>query len=115
MAERFERLGWRSRSSSWYGYEVGTTWCEIEFEAIDGQDVLLNGVVAPSRFDDLAALLTRFGASYTLELYDENDNLLRETQPQARHTLDSHTQGQTPTNGRSWPSALRTARPRREG
>ncbi|WP_267461971.1 hypothetical protein [Streptomyces werraensis] len=33
----------------------------------------------PSRFDDLAALLTRFGASYTLELYDENDNLLRES------------------------------------
>ncbi|MEV5332258.1 hypothetical protein [Streptomyces werraensis] len=33
----------------------------------------------PSRFDDLAALLTRFGATYTLELYDENDNLSRES------------------------------------
>ncbi|MFJ9996715.1 hypothetical protein [Streptomyces werraensis] len=33
----------------------------------------------PIRFNDLAALLTRFGASYTLKLYDENDNLLRES------------------------------------
>ncbi|MEV5089212.1 hypothetical protein AB0N18_15020 [Streptomyces griseoincarnatus] len=80
MAERFERLGWRSRSSSWYGYQVGTTWCEVELEPVDGQDVLLNGVVAPSRFDDLAALLTRCGAmTFTLELYDEDDNLLGET------------------------------------
>ncbi|MFZ4244608.1 hypothetical protein ACOZDF_04625 [Streptomyces griseoincarnatus] len=79
MAERFERLGWRSRSSSWHGYQVGTTWCEVELELVDGQDVLLNGVVDPSRFDDLAAQLTRCGATYTLELFDENDNLLRET------------------------------------
>ncbi|MFE1261088.1 hypothetical protein ACFW5X_11220 [Streptomyces albogriseolus] len=75
IAERFERLGWRTRSSSWHGYEVGTTWCEIELEPVDGQDVLLNGVVDPSRFDDLAALLDRFGLTYTLELYDEDDNL----------------------------------------
>ncbi|MCP9990825.1 hypothetical protein LUX09_10435 [Streptomyces albogriseolus] len=79
MAERFERLGWRSRSSSWHGYEVGTTWCKVELEPIDGQDVLLNGVVDPSRFDDLAALLDRFRLTYTLELYDEDVNLLRET------------------------------------
>ncbi|MET8895718.1 hypothetical protein [Streptomyces albogriseolus] len=77
-AERFGRLGWRSRSSSWYGYEVGTTWCEVELEPIDAHGVLLNGVVDPSRFDNLAALLTGFGATYTLELYDENNNLLRE-------------------------------------
>ncbi|WP_454340841.1 hypothetical protein [Streptomyces albogriseolus] len=57
---------------------MGTTWCEIELEPIDGQDVLLNGVVDPSRFDDLTALLTRFGATYTLELYDEDDNLPKE-------------------------------------
>ncbi len=80
VAERFERLGWRSRASSWYGYEVGTTWCEVELEPVDGQDVLLNGVVDPSRFDDLAALLTRCGAmTYTLELWDEDNKLLRET------------------------------------
>ncbi|MGB9995288.1 hypothetical protein ACPMJQ_11955 [Streptomyces pseudogriseolus] len=79
IAVRFERHGWSSRSSSWYGYEVGTTWCELELESADGPDVLLNGVMDPSRFTDLAALLDRFGLSYTLELYDEEGDLLRET------------------------------------
>ncbi|MFJ9859373.1 hypothetical protein ACIRVN_18040 [Streptomyces albogriseolus] len=58
---------------------MGPTWCEVELDPIDGQDVLLNGVVDPSRFDDLAALLTCCGGTFTLELYDEDDNLLRET------------------------------------
>ncbi|EMF26423.1 hypothetical protein H114_24120 [Streptomyces gancidicus BKS 13-15] len=79
MAERFERQGWSSRSSSWYGYEVGTTWCELDLDPADSPDVLLNGVMDPSRFTDLAALLDRFGLSYTLELYDEEGDLLRET------------------------------------
>ncbi|WP_225654399.1 hypothetical protein [Streptomyces pseudogriseolus] len=78
MAVRFERHGWDSRSSSWHGYEVGTTWCEAELEPADGPDVLLNGVMDPSRFTDLAALLDRFGLSYTLELYDEEGDLLNE-------------------------------------
>ncbi|WP_431990923.1 hypothetical protein [Streptomyces albogriseolus] len=75
IAERFEQHGWRSRSSSWHGYEVGTTWCEAELDPADGPDVLLNGVVDPSRFTDLAALLDRFGLTHTLELYDEDGNL----------------------------------------
>ncbi|MFC7899124.1 hypothetical protein ACFUV1_03080 [Streptomyces griseoincarnatus] len=59
---------------------MGTTRCEVELEPVDGQDVLLNGVVDPSHFDDLAALLTRCGAmTFTLELWDEDSNLLRET------------------------------------
>ncbi|KEG40029.1 hypothetical protein ACH4UX_30740 [Streptomyces althioticus] len=45
----------------------------------EGPDVLLNGVVDPSRFDDLATVLTRCGAgTYRLELYDEDGGLLRE-------------------------------------
>ncbi|MGA4963943.1 hypothetical protein [Streptomyces pseudogriseolus] len=79
MAVRFERHGWSTSSSSWYGYKVGTTWCEVELEPADGPDVLMNGVMDPSRFTDLAALLDRFGLSYTLELYDEEGDLLRET------------------------------------
>ncbi|MGV9531781.1 hypothetical protein ACWDRM_31885 [Streptomyces cellulosae] len=79
VASRFERLGWRVSSPSWYGYEVGTTWCEVELEPAEGPEVLLNGVVDPSRFDDLATVLTRCGAgTYTLELYDEDGGLLRE-------------------------------------
>ncbi|MFK0122416.1 hypothetical protein ACIQSP_03780 [Streptomyces nigra] len=45
---------------------------------MDGPDVLLNGVIAPERFDALSALLARFGLRHSLELYDENHNLIRE-------------------------------------
>jgi hypothetical protein len=37
VAERFLRDGWRSRLSSWYGYEEGTCWCEVELDAVEGR------------------------------------------------------------------------------
>ncbi|CAL9437815.1 hypothetical protein SUDANB126_02199 [Streptomyces sp. enrichment culture] len=78
VAERFVRAGWRSRSSSWHGYEVGTRWCEVELDPAEGPDVLLNGVVDPQRLDDLADLLRRLGLTYSLELYDEDGTPVRE-------------------------------------
>ncbi|MFJ5058527.1 hypothetical protein ACIP96_03805 [Streptomyces nigra] len=50
----------------------------MELDPVDGPDVLLNGVIAPERFNNLATLLTRFGLRYSLELYDENHTLIRE-------------------------------------
>ncbi|MFF1482602.1 hypothetical protein ACFVYD_34510 [Streptomyces sp. NPDC058301] len=78
VAERFVRAGWRSRSSSWEGYEIETSWCCFEADPFDGSATLLNGVIAPDRLDDLAALLTRFDLRFTLELYDDDRNLVRE-------------------------------------
>ncbi|MFI8210325.1 hypothetical protein [Streptomyces werraensis] len=53
--------------------------CGVLHGCRDAGPMAHEGSRPPSRFDDLAALLTRFDASYTLELYDENDNLLRES------------------------------------
>ncbi|MGI5480650.1 hypothetical protein [Streptomyces lavendofoliae] len=78
VAERFVRAGWRSRSSSWNGYEVETSWCQVELDPIDGSRVLLNGVVDPQRFEELAGLLHRFGLRYSLELADADTDLARE-------------------------------------
>ncbi|MEW2250665.1 hypothetical protein AB0907_25460 [Streptomyces sp. NPDC006975] len=78
VAERFVRAGWRSRSSSWYGYEVGTSWCQVELDPVEGPDILLNGVVDPRRIDELAGILHRFGLTYSLELYDGDDTLVRD-------------------------------------
>ncbi|MEV7700961.1 hypothetical protein AB0O62_31105 [Streptomyces sp. NPDC086779] len=77
VAERFIGAGWSSRSASWESYEVETSWCRIEVDPTDG-DTLLNGVVDPRRFEDLAAQLTRFGLQFSLELYDDDGELLRE-------------------------------------
>ncbi|MFD8289494.1 hypothetical protein ACFV2B_14930 [Streptomyces lavendulae] len=79
VAQRFIGAGWNSRSASWESYEVETSWCRVELEATDGR-TLLNGVVDPDRFVDLAALLTRFGLRFSIELYDDDGELLREIQ-----------------------------------
>ncbi|WP_285549564.1 hypothetical protein [Streptomyces lavendulae] len=71
--------GRSSRAASWESYEVGTSWCRLEVEATDDR-TLLNGVVGPRRFADLAALLTRFGLEFGIELYDDDGALLREIQ-----------------------------------
>ncbi|MFE0427573.1 hypothetical protein [Streptomyces sp. NPDC058953] len=81
VARWFVRAGWRSRSSSWHGYEVETAWCRVELDPGDhgGPRTLLNGVIDPARFDTLVALLSRFGLDgFGLELYDADDVLLRE-------------------------------------
>ncbi|MFF8387379.1 hypothetical protein ACF053_27580 [Streptomyces kanasensis] len=78
VAERFIRAGWSSTSgSSWESYEVETSWCRIEVDPTE-EGTLLNGVVDPQRFEDLAALLTRFGLLFSLELYDDDGELLQE-------------------------------------
>lgn len=79
LAEYFVRAGWTSRSSSWCGYELDTNWCQVEIDPIEGSSILLNGVVDPLRLDELAGLLGHFGVPYSLELYDEDDALVRET------------------------------------
>ncbi|MFI8520345.1 hypothetical protein ACIGEZ_21330 [Streptomyces sp. NPDC085481] len=50
----------------------------MEIEPIDGPDVLLNGVVDPTRLDELGRLLSYLGLPYVLELTDENNTLVRE-------------------------------------
>ncbi|MEU5985075.1 hypothetical protein [Streptomyces sp. NPDC047434] len=78
VAARFVGAGWSSRSSSWYGYEVETSWGEVEIDPIDGPVILLNGVVDPTRLDELGRLLGSFGLPYELELSDENNVTVRE-------------------------------------
>ncbi|MFE7236472.1 hypothetical protein [Streptomyces sp. NPDC057596] len=79
VAERFVRAGWRSRSSSWDTYEVETDWCRADLDPVEGSDTLLSGVIDPGKLDALAVLLSRFGLSFGLELYDEQGSLRRET------------------------------------
>ncbi|WP_436956809.1 hypothetical protein [Streptomyces sp. SudanB182_2057] len=78
VAELFVGAGWMSQSSSWEGYEVQTHWCRVELDPLDRTETLLNGVVDPGKLDVLAALLSRSGTDFVLELYDEGHRLLRE-------------------------------------
>ncbi|MFF4439946.1 hypothetical protein [Streptomyces sp. NPDC001621] len=76
VASRLESLGWRTWSASWYSYEAETLWCRIEIDQTDDGTTLINGVIDPHRIDDLATLLARSGWQHSLELYDENDELV---------------------------------------
>lgn len=78
VAECLVRAGWRSRSSSWHGYELEISWCQVEIDPIEGSEVLLNGVVDPDCFDELGGLLHRSGLGFSLELYDGDRALIRE-------------------------------------
>lgn len=78
VANAFVGDGWSRRSSSWYGWEVETSWGQIELDSLDGREVLLNGVADPARFDELAGILSAFGVRFTLELYNDAGDLLRE-------------------------------------
>ncbi|WP_329331389.1 hypothetical protein OG866_01285 [Streptomyces sp. NBC_00663] len=76
VAFRLGSLGWRTRSSSWYSYEAETAWCRIEIDQTDDGTTLINGVIDPRRIDDLATLLARLGWQHSLELSDDNGNVV---------------------------------------
>ncbi|MFJ8357621.1 hypothetical protein [Streptomyces sp. NPDC093984] len=80
LASRLESLGWRTRSASWYSYEAATAWCAIEIDKTDDGTTLINGVVAPQRIDDLSELLAGLGLRHSLELSDENNDVIDERQ-----------------------------------
>lgn len=63
VAACFVRAGWRSRSSSWDGYEVETNWCQVEIDPVDGSDVLLSGVADPRASTSWAGSSLPLGSS----------------------------------------------------
>ncbi|KIF69520.1 hypothetical protein HY68_14540 [Streptomyces sp. AcH 505] len=75
-AQAFAGAGWRFRSSSWDAYEVETSWCQVALDPGGRSDTLLNGVVDPDKVDVLATLLSQFGLSFSLELYDANGSAM---------------------------------------
>ena len=79
LAEAMAAAGWRARSSSWTQFEVEREWVRLELTERAPGDVLVGGVLDPSRLDDLGAALAGLGLRYSLELWDEEGSeLVRE-------------------------------------
>ncbi|MFD3997141.1 hypothetical protein [Streptomyces sp. NPDC058583] len=78
VASRLGSLGWSTRSVSWHSYEAETAWCRIEIDQTEDGATLINGVIAPQRIDDLSTLFARLGWQHSIELSDENDNVVEE-------------------------------------
>ncbi|MFI9163391.1 hypothetical protein [Kitasatospora aureofaciens] len=72
IAQAFYAAGWRVRKSSWTEFEVEHTYAELEL--FPETPVRFGGVVVPERIDDLLSAFSALGLSYTVELYDQDDN-----------------------------------------
>ncbi|WP_203907766.1 hypothetical protein [Rhizocola hellebori] len=83
LAESFVAAGWRARASSWTDYEVECEWACIELQQLPGE-VIFNGVVDPSRLDELAVVFAGLDVRYSIELWNaEGTDLIRELKPQS--------------------------------
>ncbi|KUN25926.1 hypothetical protein AQJ23_16175 [Streptomyces antibioticus] len=78
VASRLGAFGWRTRSASWHSFEAETAWCRVEVDKTDDGTTLINGVIDPRWIDDLTRLLARLGWQQSLELSDEDNNILEE-------------------------------------
>ncbi|MFI9329363.1 hypothetical protein ACIGZJ_17685 [Kitasatospora sp. NPDC052868] len=72
-AQAFHTAGWRVRMSNWTDYEVEHTYAELEL--CPDTPVRFAGVVVPAQVDDLLSAFAALGLSYTVELYDQDDNV----------------------------------------
>ncbi len=76
LSELFVASGWSSRKSAWTDFEIKSEWAEITIENEDNTP-LINGAIDPAMFDNFRFLLESHKIKYSLELYDEQGNLLR--------------------------------------
>jgi hypothetical protein len=78
LAEMFVGVGWRVRASSWTDYEVESEWACIELQQLKNE-VILSGVVEPSRLDDLAAVFAGLDLRLAVELWNaDGTEMIRE-------------------------------------
>ena len=75
----FEKEGWHIRKSAWDEFELQNSWSELQMQNSNG-DLLLNGAViyTVSSVNELQRIFDLLEASYQLEFYKENKELLKE-------------------------------------
>ncbi len=108
LAAHFVRAGWSSRSSSWEGYEVETSWARLEIDALDDGVLVHGGThLDPDRFDALVAVLSARRLPFSVEFYGEDGGLLRETAGGRRPSGSPHGSGRRHGPGLRRPSGTR--------
>ena len=75
VAKKFKEVGWNVRKSGFYSYEINSDWAELN---IDGEnEILLNGEIDLEHFEELEKLIISFDFKYSLELYDNENQLIK--------------------------------------
>jgi hypothetical protein len=75
ISQKFEKIGWEVRKSGFYEYEIKSSWAELNIEGEN--QILINGEIKIDHFSDLEKLLVEFDLKYSLEIYDNEDKLIK--------------------------------------
>ena len=77
IATKFHELGWSVRKSSWTDFEIESQWAELNIEG--DKEILFNGIMDETKFEELEGLLIKLGFEFSLELYNQEQELLKKT------------------------------------
>ncbi|WP_010179683.1 hypothetical protein [Aquimarina agarilytica] len=75
LSIKFKQIGWHVRKSGFNSYEITSEWAELNIEG--ESEILLNGEVELKHFDKLEKLIISFNLKYSLELYDNENQLIK--------------------------------------
>ncbi|WP_089686417.1 hypothetical protein [Catalinimonas alkaloidigena] len=76
IANHFDKQGWSIRKSSWTDYEVKAEWAELEIVR-NHEAALISGAIDGQKFDDLKVTLMTFEYQFSIELYDQENKLIK--------------------------------------
>ena len=75
IARKFGKIGWRISKAAWYDWELINDKSEL---IIDGDnEILIHGLIVPDYFDEFVESLKTIELKCSLELYDENQQLMK--------------------------------------
>jgi hypothetical protein len=74
ITKKFSAHGWRISKASWFDWEITNDFAELILEG--NEQLLIHGPVSPDYFNTLAEKMKEIELSFSLELYDENQNLV---------------------------------------
>ena len=74
ITKKFSTNGWMIWKASWYDWEITNDFADLILEG--DKELLIHGPVSPDYFNTLAEKMKEIGLSFSLELYDENQNLI---------------------------------------
>ena len=76
IVKKFGAHCWQISKASWFDWEKTNDFSEL---IIDGDnEILIHGPVSPDHFNSLTEKMKEMKLSFSLELYDDNQNLVIE-------------------------------------
>ena len=76
IAKSFGKVGWNVRKADWINWEITNDFSELIIEG--DKEILIHGPVSVDSFEIFVAKMKEIKLKFSLELYDEQENLISE-------------------------------------